>query len=82
MKILAMESSGDKTSVSVMLDEEINSFTLSHARKDRPNWDMFLDNIGHKKIFNLSEKKLKLRGYIGFSLFGKTTIWTKSNLIN
>ena len=55
MKILAMESSGDKTSVSVMLDEEINSFTLSHARKDRPNWDMFLDNIGHKKIFNLSE---------------------------
>ena len=28
---------------------------MDHDRKDRPNWDMFLDNIGHKKIFNLSE---------------------------
>tara|TARA_Y100000996_G_scaffold410038_1_gene391715 strand:+ start:1237 stop:1668 length:432 start_codon:yes stop_codon:yes gene_type:complete len=55
MKILAMESSGDKTSVSVMLDEEINSFTLSHARKDRPNWDMFLSNIGLNRNFELKD---------------------------
>ena len=50
-----MESSGDKTSVSVMLDEEINSFTLSHARKDRPNWDMFLSNIGLNRNFELKD---------------------------
>ena len=55
MKILAIKSSGDRTGISLMLNDEINSFTMDHDRKDRPNWDMFLDNIGHKKIFNLSE---------------------------
>ena len=50
-----MESSGDKTSVSVMLDDEINSFSLSHARKDRPNWDMFLQNIGLDRNFELKD---------------------------
>ena len=55
MKILAIKSSGDRTGISLMLNDEINSFTMDHGRKDRPNWDMFLDNIGHKKIFNLSE---------------------------
>ena len=55
MKILAIKSSGDRTGISLMLNDEINSFTMDHDRKDRPNWDMFLENIGHKKIFNLSE---------------------------
>ena len=55
MKILAIKSSGDRTGIGLMLNDEINSFTMDHDRKDRPNWDMFLDNIGHKKIFNLSE---------------------------
>ena len=55
MKVLAMNSSGDKTSISVILDDEINSFTMSHERKDRPNWEMFLENVGHKQIFNLNE---------------------------
>ena len=40
------------------------------------------DGKTYKLFANLSEQKLKLRGYIGFSLFGKTTIWTKSNSIN
>ena len=40
------------------------------------------DGKTYQVFANLSEGKLKLRGYIGFSLFGKTTIWTKSNLIN
>ena len=55
MNILAIKSSGERTGISLMLNDEINSFTMDHDRKDRPNWDMFLDNIGHKKIFNLSE---------------------------
>ena len=46
MKILAIKSSGDRTGISLMLNDEINSFTMNHDRKDRPNWDMFLDNIG------------------------------------
>ena len=55
MKILAIKSSGDRTGISLMLNDEINSFTMNHGRKDRPNWEMFLENIGHKKIFNLNE---------------------------
>ena len=55
MNILAMQSSGDQTSVSVMLDEEINSFSLTHARKDRPDWDMFLFNVGFKRDFELKD---------------------------
>ena len=55
MKVLAMNSSGDKTSISVILDDEINSFTMSHARKERPNWDMFLDYVGHNQTFTLKE---------------------------
>ena len=42
MKILAIKSSGDRTGISLMLNDEINSFTIDHDRKDRPNWDMFL----------------------------------------
>jgi uncharacterized protein (DUF2147 family) len=29
---------------------------------------------------NLVDGKLKIRGYIGISLFGRTTIWTKSEV--
>ena len=42
MKILAMKSSGDRTSVSVILNDEINSCSMTHQRKERPNWEMFL----------------------------------------
>ena len=55
MKILAIKSSGDRTSISVMLNDEINSFSMDHDRKDRPNWEMLLENIGHNTIFNLDE---------------------------
>ena len=55
MNILGMKSTGDQTSVSVMLGDEINSFLVSHERKDRPNWEFLLSNIGHKKNFNLYE---------------------------
>ena len=55
MKILAIKSSGDRTAIGLMLNDEINSFPMDHGRKDRPNWEMFLENVGHKKIFNLNE---------------------------
>ena len=55
MKILAIKSSGDRTAIGIMLNDEINSFSMDHGRKDRPNWEMFLENVGHKKIFNLNE---------------------------
>ena len=55
MKILAIKSSGDRTAIGIMLNDEINSFSMDHGRKDRPNWEMFLENVGHKKTFNLNE---------------------------
>ena len=55
MKILAMKSSGDRTSVSVVLNDEINSYSMTHERKERPNWEMFLSNIGLNKTFTLKE---------------------------
>ncbi len=67
MNILAMQSSGDQTSVSVMLDEEINSFSLTHARKDRPDWDMFLSNVGFKRDFDVKrvmESLIKESSYL------------------
>ena len=55
MKILAIKSSGDRTAIGLMMNDEINCFSMDHGRKDRPNWEMFLKNVGHKKIFNLNE---------------------------
>jgi len=45
MKILAIKSSGDRTAIGIMLNDEINSFSMDHGRKDRPNWEMFLEKI-------------------------------------
>ena len=55
MYILGFQSSGDQTSVSIMIGEEINSFNYSHNRKDRPNWDMFLENIGINNQIQLQD---------------------------
>ena len=55
MNILAIDSSGDQTSVCVMLDGDVISFSSKHERKDRPNWNNLLLNIGHKKIFLLDD---------------------------
>ena len=55
MNILAIDSSGDQTSVCVMLDGDVISFSRKHERKDRPNWNKLLSNIGHKKIFLLDD---------------------------
>ena len=60
MKILAIKTSGDHTSVSVILNDEINSFSMTHDRKERPDWNFFLANIGHKRTFTkayLSQNK-------------------------
>ena len=41
MKVLAIKTSGDHTSISVILHDEVNSFSMSHERKDRPDWNFF-----------------------------------------
>ena len=62
----------------------LSNLIWNHKEKEWINGSIYnaRDGKTYKLFANLSEEKLKLRGYIGFSLFGKTTIWTKSNLIN
>ena len=55
MKVLAIKTSGDHTSISVILNDEVNTFSMSHERKDRPDWNFFLANIGHKRTFSLKD---------------------------
>ena len=49
MNVLAIKSSGDHTSVSVILNDDINTYSMSHERKERPDWNLFLSNVGYKK---------------------------------
>ena len=62
----------------------LSNLIWNHKEKEWINGSIYnaRDGKTYKLFANLSEEKLKLRGYVGFSLFGKTTIWTKSNLIN
>ena len=55
MNVLAIKSSGDHTSISVILNQEINTFSMSHERKERPDWELFLSSIGHNKTFKLKD---------------------------
>ena len=55
MNILGFHSSGNQTSVSIMIDKEVNSFNCSHERKERPDWRMFLDKVGVNRDIQLKD---------------------------
>ena len=46
MKILSLDVSGDYSSISLLNDDEVNTFSQTHDRKDRPNWDKLFNSIG------------------------------------
>tara|TARA_A100000164_G_C21871989_1_gene755629 strand:+ start:886 stop:1545 length:660 start_codon:yes stop_codon:yes gene_type:complete len=46
MKILSFDVSGDYSSISMLNDGEVNTFTQTHDRKDRPDWDKLFSSIG------------------------------------
>ena len=54
MKILSFDVSGNYSSISLLNDDEANTFTQSHGRKDRPDWDKLFASIGFdsKEGFN------------------------------
>jgi len=54
MKILSLDVSGDYSSIALLNSEEINTFTQTHSRKDRPDWDCLFSRIGFdsKKDFD------------------------------
>ena len=55
MNVLAIQSSGDETSVCVIHNENVISYRLSHERKDRPNWNEMLSKIGLNTSFKLDD---------------------------
>ena len=46
MKILSLDVSGNYSSISILNDDEVNTFTQTHDRKDRPDWDKLFSSIG------------------------------------
>ena len=53
MNVLAIQSSGDQTSVCVIYNDDLISFSINHERKDRPDWNKLLTKIGLNSIFTL-----------------------------
>jgi tRNA threonylcarbamoyladenosine biosynthesis protein TsaB len=45
MKILYLVFSGNYSSISLLNNDEVNTFTQTHARKDRPDWDKLFSSI-------------------------------------
>ena len=54
MKILSLDVSGDYSSIALLNLEEINTFTQTHSRKERPDWDYLFSRLGFdaKKDFD------------------------------
>ena len=46
MKILSLDVSGNYSSISLLNEDEVNTFTQTHDRKDRPDWDKLFSSIG------------------------------------
>ena len=53
MNVLAIHSSGNKTSLCVIFKDDILEYSVKHERKDRPNWSDMLDNIGLNSFFTM-----------------------------
>ena len=46
MNILSFDVSGNYSSISQLNNDEVNTFTQTHDRKDRPDWDKLFLRIG------------------------------------
>ena len=45
MKILSFDINGNYSSISLLNNEEVNTFTQTHDRKERPTWDKLFESI-------------------------------------
>ncbi|OUX09002.1 MAG: hypothetical protein CBE02_03005 [Gammaproteobacteria bacterium TMED242] len=55
MKVLAIQSSGDQTSICLIHNDDVLTFSQKHQRKKRPDWNNMLINLGLNKLFNIDE---------------------------
>jgi hypothetical protein len=55
MNILAIQSSGNSTSLCVVLKDDVLQYSINHDRKDRPNWLEMLSAIGLDSFFSMDD---------------------------
>lgn len=55
MNVLAIQSSGNETSLCVILSDDVLEYSISHQRKDRPNWQEMLSKIGLDSFFSIHD---------------------------
>ena len=55
MNVLAIQSSGNETSLCVILGDDVLEYSISHQRKDRPNWQEMLSQIGLDSFFFIDD---------------------------
>ena len=55
MNVLAIQSSGNETSLCVILGDDVLEYSINHERKDRPNWQEMLSQIGLDSFFSMAD---------------------------
>ena len=55
MNVLAIQSSGDQTSICAMVKYDVIQYSIKHDRKQRPNWSEMLLNLGLDSFFSFEE---------------------------
>ena len=55
MNILAIQSSGNSTSLCVILKDDVLQYSINHDRKDRPYWLEMLSQIGLDSFFSIDD---------------------------
>ena len=63
MKLLAIDSSGNQTSIALIYEDELLSFSKTHSRMERPNWNSLLNLVGINSEIKISD--------IDFFAFGR-----------
>ena len=55
MNVLAIQSSGDHTSICAIIKNDVIQYSIKHDRKQRPNWSEMLINLGLDSFFAIEE---------------------------
>jgi hypothetical protein len=53
MNVIAIQSSGNQTSLCAIIKDDVVQYSIKHERKERPNWSEMLINIGLESFFTL-----------------------------
>ena len=55
MNVIAIQSSGNQTSLCAIIKDDVVQYSIVHERKERPNWSEMLLSIGLDSFFTLEE---------------------------